>query len=262
LSEPLIVVNGFDGVNLANSNCGRCEPPDANSAVGPNHIVEAVNLSLAVYTKTGGVLQSTALNTFLGTADLLSDPRVLYDPTWDRWSLVATDISTPALWLAYSIGPDPTDSWNIYEIGFPFAAASIVDYPIVSMDLDAFIYTSNNFDAALNYINSTAFSVSKALVYNGFGWSTPLFGVAFNTTPAIVVGHPAQRSARTYLLSPDDASNVINVYYISDASQNPSLRFNGAIAYTWAAPPRRVNQPGGHNARPTGREDRVGYQPT
>ena len=34
------------------------------------------------------------------------------------------------------------------------------------------------------------------------------------------------------------------VYYIANPSQSPSLTFKGAIAYSWVAPPRRVNQPG------------------
>jgi hypothetical protein len=239
---PMIVANGFDGIGVANASC-NCQPPDVNASIGPNHIVEAVNLSLAVYSKAGALLQNTALTTFLGTADGLSDPRVVYDPTWDRWTLVLTDTSSPSLWFAYSTSGDPTGGWWIYQVGFPLAAGSIVDYPMVGMDQDALIYTSNNYGPS-TYTNSTAFTVPKARVYNGFGWSASLPLVNYNTTPSIVGGHPTQQTTRSYLLSPDDANDVMYVYYFSNTSQGSTLTYKGSIAYAWAAPPRRVNQPG------------------
>ena len=138
-----------------------------------------------MYNKAGGLLQNTALSAFLGTGDSLSDPRALYDPTWDRWSLALTDVSTPSLWLAYSTGPDPTGGWYIYHLGFPLPAGGVADYPMVGMDMDALVYTTNNFDTPTHYLNSTAFTLPKALVYNGFGFGSPLFAVNFNTTPSI-----------------------------------------------------------------------------
>ena len=39
-------------------------PPDTNGAVGPNHFVQTVNVSFAVFSKTGGVLYGpVAINT-------------------------------------------------------------------------------------------------------------------------------------------------------------------------------------------------------
>ena len=42
----------FDGMTQAEA-CGSCIPPDPVGAVGPNHYVEMVNSSFAVYSKTG-----------------------------------------------------------------------------------------------------------------------------------------------------------------------------------------------------------------
>src|SRR5205807_9609369 len=129
-----------------------------------------------VYTKAGALVQRTSLNNFFGTADQLSQPRALYDPTWNRWSVVLTDTSAPGLWFAYSQGPDPTGGWYTYHVGFPLPAGGAADYPIVGQNDTAFIYTTNNFSSSA-YVNSTAFAVPKARVYNGFDWGTPLFGV-------------------------------------------------------------------------------------
>jgi hypothetical protein len=235
--------NSFDGINLATADCG-CQPPDVNATIGPNNILEIVNLEFAVYDKSGNLQFRTSLNNFLGTGDALSDPRAVYDPTWNRWSFSVLDENNASLWLVYSASSDPLGGWWFYDISW-LPAGSITDYPQVGMDQNAFIYTTNNFDASSNYINSTAFLVPKSRVYNGFGWGAGLAGVNYNTTPAIVAGHPTQQTNFLYMLSPDDANNVMYVYqWGNTGGASPTLVYKGAIAYNWAAPPRRVNQPG------------------
>lgn len=246
----------FTGIDLTNSNC-NCEPPDVNATIGPNNVVEAVNLDLAVYTRAGALQKSTGLNTFLGTSDPLSDPRVAYDPTWNRWALVLTDITavsgTPSLWFAFSATSNPTGGWWVYHPGFSggsFPAGELLDYPVLGMDADSFLVTSNNYTQPsagnFTYNSSTAYTVPKARVYNGFGFAGPAFIVPFGTAPAIVGGHPTQNSGKTYLLSADDANNQMHVYYLTDTARpdTEALTHQADIAYTWAAPSRRVNQPG------------------
>lgn len=242
-AAPKALDNGFNGIALGTSDCG-CQPPDSNATIGPNNILETVNLEFAVYDKSGNLQYRTSLNNFLGTSDSLSDPRAVYDPTWNRWEFSLLDENTPSLWLVYSASSDPLGGWWFYHVGLPFAAGSITDYPQVGMNDVSFFYTTNNFDPSGNYINSTAFSVPKARVYNGFGWGAGLAGVNYNTTPAIVGGYPTQQTNATYMLSPDDANNVMYVYGWTNTSEQPTLTFKGSIAYNWAAPPRRVNQPG------------------
>jgi hypothetical protein len=240
----VVTTNSFNGIDLVNANCG-CQPPDVNATVGGPYVVETVNLEYAVYNKANGALLfSISMNNFFATADGLSDPRVLYDPTWNRWAVSITDTSGPSLWFAYSVSGDPTDGFYKYHVGFPLPAGSIVDYPNTGQDRNVFAYTSNNFDASNNYINSTAFVVPKALVYNGFGWGAVLYGVNYDTTPSIVGGHPTQATNFLYLLSPDDGANLMRVYHFSNTGGVPSFAVDPAITYNWAAPPRRVNQPG------------------
>jgi len=239
------LTNAFDGIDLATANCG-CQPPDVNAGVGNGYIVETTNLEFAVYDTSGTLITSSSLNNFFGTADGLSDPRVVFDPTWNRWELSVLDVSSPSLWLLYSQSGDPTGGWWIYHVAMPFPAGYITDYPNVGMDQNAFVYTTNNFGPSPSYpyVNSTAFLVPKARVYNGFGFSASVPGVAYDTTPAIVGGHPTQIVGQIIMLSPDDANNVMNVYSWTSTGANPTLTYKGAIAYNWAAPPRRVNQPG------------------
>ena len=67
-------------------------PPDPNGDVGPNHYVQIVNYSLAVFDKTGTVLYGPVpINTlwtgFGGLCELHNDgdPIVVYDGLADRW---------------------------------------------------------------------------------------------------------------------------------------------------------------------------------
>src|SRR6058998_1830111 len=52
MPPPLLT---FDGVARLQSGC-NCEPPDTNGDVGPNHYVEAVNVSFKVFDKNGGTV--------------------------------------------------------------------------------------------------------------------------------------------------------------------------------------------------------------
>ncbi|HYL38616.1 MAG TPA: hypothetical protein VEV17_22050, partial [Bryobacteraceae bacterium] len=55
LAGPLVNTTG--GLNFdAQANADSVAPPDTNMAVGPNHIVQWVNLSLAIYDKSGNIL--------------------------------------------------------------------------------------------------------------------------------------------------------------------------------------------------------------
>jgi hypothetical protein len=235
--------NAFNGIDLSTSDCG-CQPPDVNATVGDGYIVEVVNLEFAVYNTSGTLQFRESLNNFIGSGDGLSDPRVVWDPTWGRWAISFLDENTPSLWLLYSQSSNPLGGWWFYNLGVGLSAGSIMDYPNVGMDQNVFVYTTNNFDSGGTYINSTALAVPKSRVYNGFGFSYPYYDVNYNTTPAIMGGHPTQITNDLYMLSPDDANNLMYVYYWHNTGASPHLTYKGSIPYTWVAPPRRVNQPG------------------
>jgi hypothetical protein len=67
----------------------RWLPPDTHGAVGPNHVVTAVNGGVRIRDRSGTVIRSTARNTFLGRTDTVFDPKVFYDDFSDRWLLAA-----------------------------------------------------------------------------------------------------------------------------------------------------------------------------
>ncbi|MEO0632416.1 MAG: hypothetical protein AAFY46_17060, partial [Planctomycetota bacterium] len=66
------------------------DPPDPDIAVGPNHIAVVTNDDFAVYDKCGNELFRQDAEVFFGTppADLVFDPKVIYDPWNNRWVML------------------------------------------------------------------------------------------------------------------------------------------------------------------------------
>jgi hypothetical protein len=111
----------FDGIDVFHAGY---IPSDSNIAVGPNHIVETVNASYAVYSKTGALLLGPnsirSLWTGLGgscSANDGGDPVVQYDRTADRWMITQLgSLSNPySECIAVSTSPDPMGSYSLYS---------------------------------------------------------------------------------------------------------------------------------------------------
>lgn len=131
----------FDGVGVglgSYSDC--CAPPDTNMAVGPNHIVQWVNLDYAVFDKTGNLLPgypksgSSIWSGFGGLCGTTNsgDPIAQYDALADRWvmsQLAASGFSFGQC-FAVSTTNDPTGSFARYEYDF---GNSLGDYPKIGI---------------------------------------------------------------------------------------------------------------------------------
>jgi hypothetical protein len=143
----------FPGLAFPDSQCGdQCEPPDTQVAAGPNYIVEATNIVMRVFDKSGNVLQTTNLNTFFGVDPMTfsSDPRVEYDTLSGRWYisfliLDTTDITTAqnGFWyLAVSTDSNPLDPFNTYLYETP---GEFPDQPSLGFNDDKVVTGGNAF---------------------------------------------------------------------------------------------------------------------
>src|SRR5437870_10414554 len=93
--------HNFTGISYGGSNTNSASlPADCNGAVGPNHFVEFVNGVFAVYNKTNGSQEDfktdvdfwAAAHVGIDSLWEVSDPRVIYDPTSQRWFASQVDI--------------------------------------------------------------------------------------------------------------------------------------------------------------------------
>ena len=132
----LTLLDHFDGIP------GNGDPSDLSLAVGPNHIVQAVNWQIATYTKKGAMYSTTgmSLNTKAsksifagfggrcesGTDSDHGDTVVRYDQLAGRWVFIQPIFASPyAMCYAVSDTGDPLGTYHRYE----FARAEFPDYP-------------------------------------------------------------------------------------------------------------------------------------
>jgi hypothetical protein len=125
-------------------------PPDPNGAVGPNHFVEIVNQSFAIFDKSGtpvyGPVPTNTLWSGFGGGCQTNDDgdaTVEYDKAANRWIISQFSVSTrPYLQcVAVSTSGDPTGSYARYS----FQYGSFPDYPKLGVWPDAYYTTFNMF---------------------------------------------------------------------------------------------------------------------
>jgi hypothetical protein len=129
-------------------------PPDTNGDVGPRHYVQAVNVSMAVFDKTGTLLfgpvpGNAVWSGFGGACETTNDgdPIVLYDHLADRWLLsqfTNVDAGPPFFQcLAVSQSGDPTGAY--YRYAFQIPNSKLGDYPKLGVWTNAYYMSVNQF---------------------------------------------------------------------------------------------------------------------
>ena len=215
---PAPIVN-FEGVN----NINGVYPPDTQGDVGPNHYIQWVNLSFAIYSKTGTLLYGPASGNTLWsgfgapcqtTND--GDPITLYDPLADRWLMsqfaLPTFPSGPFYQcVAVSTTGDPTGTWYRYQFAWP--GNKMNDYPKFGVWPDGYYMTVNQFAsgstawagagvAVLNRSNMLSGTAATMQYFDLFSVD-PSFG---GMLPSDLDGPPPPAGAPNYFAEVDDST--------------------------------------------------------
>ena len=151
------------GVNFTGDAYGvvsQALPPDSNGEIGPGRYVEFINGVVSVYNRTNGLrMQRKSDLKFWADAGLnvsavaVSDPRVIYDPTVQRWFATQVDFDPNAadpsatandFLLAVSTTSSPTDPWKAFSIPSDPDQGFFADFPTLGLDGDA-VYISGDF---------------------------------------------------------------------------------------------------------------------
>jgi len=230
-----------------------CAPPDTHGAVGLNNFVEITNGRISIYTKAGTLVKSMSLNAFFGipssAATFLFDPRVVYDRTWDRWVITADQLNITSteqfFFIAASKTGNPAGAFFKYEVDMDiFDNGDIFDYPQVGLDQDAVIFTGNVFNSSDVFQYAEMFAVAKARLYNGLGFSVPIFtGLDGTLAPPIVLDD----SSNTFLVAapPAVGGTAITKYTLTNSSRSFDA---GLVASTITVDsytiPQNASQPG------------------
>jgi hypothetical protein len=144
-------VQNFDGLN----NVNGVVPPDTNGDVGPNHYMQWINVSFAIYDKSGTLLYGPAAGNTLWSgfggpcqATNDGDPIVQYDHLADRW--MVSQFALPNYpngpfyqCIAVSQTGNPTGAW--YRYAFQISATKLNDYPHFGVWPDGYYMSVNQF---------------------------------------------------------------------------------------------------------------------
>jgi hypothetical protein len=176
---------GFQGlttVDNGNANGFVTTPPDQGLCVGDGFVLEAINLVMTVYDKTGTQLTApVSLNSFFGldpATTFLSDPRCYYDAPTQRWFVSLTNVfnsvtSRSDLLLAVSQTSDPRGAFYIYSIdatddgvnGTPANpnCPCFGDQPLLGADAYGIYLSTNEFSLfASGFNGAQIYALSKA----------------------------------------------------------------------------------------------------
>jgi hypothetical protein len=141
---PVSIVANFAGANVANSGL---IPPDTDGAVGPDQFVEFLNGSYRVYDQSGALLQHSTLAEFWSSAGVTPlfpfDPRVLFDPSSQRWFTSSADNTTAPsnILLAVSKTSDPTQGWQ--AVAIPNDPSHWFDFPTLGINQDGIFLSAH-----------------------------------------------------------------------------------------------------------------------
>ena len=174
VNMPAPIVN-FEALD----NISGYYPPDTDGEVGPNHYVQMVNVSMAVYDKSGNLLYGPFFPSALWpTGDVCAgaddgDPVVVYDQLADRWLISQFKLPNyPAgpyyECIAVSKTGTPTNvpnDWWAYT--FLASNSKMNDYPKISVWPDAYYMTANQFTNGSSWGGAGVWAFDRAKMLNG-----------------------------------------------------------------------------------------------
>jgi len=130
-------------------------PPDMGGSVGPNQVVQMLNGSFTVYSRTGSVLDRTTDSSFwlsagapsviVGTG--LSDPRIIYDPASQRWfaSEISIGNGTNANQILVAVSKNANPLSGFSSVFFNSSSGTFGDFPTLGVNKNSVVIGTNNF---------------------------------------------------------------------------------------------------------------------
>jgi hypothetical protein len=243
LGAPTAGAN-FDGIDTA-ALSAQYVPPDPNSAVGPNAIVEVVNTGFQVFSKTGESLYgpadtNTLWSNFGGDCQDNNDgdATVSYDRIANRWIVQQFSLSPYTLGtgeylecIAVSATSDPLGQW--YRYAFNGFGSEFPDYPKLGVWPDGYYVTYNLFpnDVAFDGPYVCAYERSEMLDGHEASQQCKSPGVGDTPDPTINGLLPSDLDGTT--LPPNGSPNyLLGVRQGEDANSIAAFKFD----VDWAHP--------------------------
>jgi hypothetical protein len=262
----------FQGLNFTSNGAGW--PPDTVGDVGPNHYVQAVNISFGIFNKTGTLLASSTFNALwagagTGTAcdnSHQGDPTVIYSRQNNRF--IVADFAFTAATLqngpyfeciAVSKTGDPVSGgWWLFAYRADDAAHPwLPDYPKMGIWPDGLYMGTNMFDClnptclAANYQEARVYAFNLSNLVNGTALQSVVADTNstafFSVFPSNYRGTPPPAGRENLFVSESGSLFAFEVWKFHVDFSGPGSTFTGPTnvsqtAYTVA--PSTVTSPG------------------
>lgn len=217
-NAPGVLVNQWTAL----SNTGWY-PPDTIHAVGPNHVIEAVNSGFAVYSKTGALVQGyKTFDSFMNKPAIwpagafMYDPRVIYDPWHQRFLMLILGLDETTqksyFWVAVSKTANPNQGWCRWRFDSTLGTTpnkQWLDYAGLGADPWGVYVTGNYFRFGGSFTTSMVWTINPAIftanctgasngwLFTGLTW--PTGGSAFSLQPALP--HSQNANGQTFFVN-------------------------------------------------------------
>jgi hypothetical protein len=175
------------------------EPPDTMLAAGPTSLLEMVNSSVSIWSKSGTRLAIADLNKVLPmpTGFSFSDPRVLFDVASGRFFFSGVGFSltyNSVVFLGVSKTSDPAGGFFVYKVA-QTSNGQLHDQPKIGVSDDKVVISWNEFCCHLlaTFRGAETFVFEKATLLTGS--VTPVYFVGPNLDQSSPV--PAQSLSST-----------------------------------------------------------------
>ncbi len=188
-------------------------PPDPTIAVGPEHIVQTVNMSLAFFGKDGTLQFSQKLNDKgdpgffedVGAGGFTFDPKCFYDHHASRFVIIALEVygNIEESWIDIAVSDDS----NPHGVWYKYRTNSVIRVGDTTYWID---YPGFGYDQRGVYVTGNLFKLAGP----GGGWGGVLYRL-FDKAP-MLVGDPARYSDIR-----DAGGASVQVAHMFDAPDTP-----------------------------------------
>jgi hypothetical protein len=125
-------------------------PPDPTGAIGPNSYIEMINLQIAMYDRSGSLIDEAPISELVGGNQFhYSDPQILWDPHTERFFYLIWDTTSATFRWGFSKTDDPRTldeaSFCSYVSGFGYTPFDGPDYPKLGQTTDFLLIGVNFF---------------------------------------------------------------------------------------------------------------------
>lgn len=235
-------------------------PPDTIAAAGSDHIVEAVNSTLAIYNKGDGnrVMKQNLDEFFFGTTSThqLNDPVVSYDEQDHVFFVGVLDFTTDDFW--YTRFADSSGAWNTSDRHFVHITEGnnpsnfmTGDYPRLGWNAGAYFVTFNMFHGYF-YNHVSLLTIPK----NNFAAPTQSDPFGINNTnhytlaPAVM--HGSTSSDPMYFVEEAGYQNGSKIRVVKETgvlTRTPSFQSFDITVAPYTAPPSATQPSAGNPSR-------------